>query len=41
MGRTKELLETMHDQAYEEFIENKFFYETHEAFENCDIRVLD
>ncbi len=26
MGRTKELLETLHNETTEEFINNKFFY---------------
>lgn len=41
MGRTKELLETLHNETTEEFINNKFLYEILGSHENCDNRVLE
>ena len=41
MGRTKELLETLHNETTEEFINNKFLHEILRAHENCDNRALE
>ena len=41
MGRTKELLETLNNEAAYEFINNKFFFETLESYEKHDNRVLE
>jgi len=41
MGRTKELLEMMQNKTTEEFINNKFLYETLDISEDYDNRVLE